>query len=59
MNIRTLIACTALAATLAAAATDITVGSYNIRVKTPADTGVHSWDRRKEYVARTVTDNDM
>lgn len=44
-------------AALAASATQITVGSYNIRVKTPDDTGVHSWDERKDYVARTVTDN--
>ena len=43
--------------TLTAWATQITVGSYNIRVKTPDDKGPNHWDNRKEYVARTVIDN--
>lgn len=42
-----------------AGATQIIVGSYNIRVKTPDDKGVNHWDVRKEYVASTVTDNGM
>lgn len=48
-----------LAAGLATAgwATQITVGSYNIRVKTPDDKGPNYWGERKGYVARTVTDN--
>ncbi len=44
---------------LAASATDITVGSYNIRTLTAADRGANHWDARKEYVARTITDNYM
>lgn len=44
-------------AALTAGASDICVGSYNIRVLTPNDQGVHHWDNRKEYVARTVIDN--
>ncbi|MDE6438326.1 MAG: endonuclease/exonuclease/phosphatase family protein, partial [Muribaculaceae bacterium] len=47
------------AGALLASGADICVGSYNIRVLTPNDRGVHNWDARKEYVARTVTDNGM
>jgi len=47
----------AVVAAFAANATQITVGSYNVRVKVADDTGVHSWDVRKDYVARTVIDN--
>ena len=47
------------AVALGAAAAPICVGSYNIRVLTPNDLGVHAWDARKEYVARTVMDNAM
>lgn len=44
-------------AALTVEATQITVGSYNIRVLTPDDKGVNSWDQRREYVAQTVIDN--
>ena len=55
--IRIIVSAFALATTLAGFATQITVGSYNIRVKTPDDKGPNHWDNRKEYVARTVVDN--
>ncbi len=55
--IRIIVSAFALAITLAGFATQITVGSYNIRVKTPDDKGPNHWDNRKEYVARTVVDN--
>ena len=48
--------CTVLAA-VSANATQITVGSYNIRVQTPDDRGANNWDNRRDYVARTVIDN--
>lgn len=40
-----------------AIATQITVGSYNIRVQTPDDKGANNWNQRRDYVARTVIDN--
>ncbi|MDE6528560.1 MAG: endonuclease/exonuclease/phosphatase family protein, partial [Muribaculaceae bacterium] len=44
-------------ASVSANATQIIVGSYNIRVQTPNDKGANNWDNRRDYVARTVVDN--
>ncbi len=49
----------ALLAVFVASATQINFGSYNIRVLVADDLGVHHWDNRKDYVARTVVDNKM
>ncbi len=56
MKGKILMLCTVLAA-VSANATQITVGSYNIRVQTPDDRGANNWDNRRDYVARTVIDN--
>lgn len=56
MNAKTLMLYAALTA-FPSVATQITVGSYNIRVLTPDDKGANNWDNRREYVARTVVDN--
>ena len=56
MKGKILMLCAVLAA-VSANATQITVGSYNIRVQTPDDRGANNWDNRRDYVARTVIDN--
>ncbi len=56
-KLRIITAALTIGAAFMAGATQIIVGSYNIRVKTADDKGVNSWDARKSYVARTVTDN--
>lgn len=33
------------------------IGTYNIRIITTSDTGDKSWNNRKEYVARTITES--
>jgi len=35
------------------------IGTYNIRIITAADTEDKSWENRKEYVGRIITDNDF
>lgn len=45
-----------LSAVSAADVATLNVGCFNIRFKTSADQGELSWDNRKSYVARTITD---
>lgn len=40
-------------------ASDYNVGSYNIRIATPDDTGLKNWANRKEFVAKTIVDNQF
>lgn len=34
----------------------LNIGSFNIRMITSSDTGSKAWNKRKEYVAKTITD---